>query len=102
MKEQSVSEKKQGEGREPEKAGRSPIVATISLRRVGPGLLVFYILALALNAASLHRNNEHLPYGPVRTFWVAVSGPVAKGCIALGLDRPREFVAAKVGRALNQ
>jgi hypothetical protein len=63
---------------------------------------VFYALALALNAVSLHRNNEHLPYGPVRSFWVAASAPVARLAGALGLDRPREFLARTAGAALNK
>ena len=74
----------------------------VPLAKVVRGLLVFYGVALALNAASLHRNNEHLPYGPVRSFWVAVSGPVARTAVALRLDRPREWVAGTVGKALNQ
>ena len=71
------------------------------LAAVWRGLLVFYALALALNAGSLHRNNEHMPYGPVRSFWVAVSAPVAKGCGALGFDRPRAVLERTAGAALN-
>ena len=74
----------------------------VPLAKVGRGLLVFYLLALALNAASLHRNNEHMPYGSVRSFWVAVSAPLARAAVSLGLDRPREQVARTAGAALNQ
>jgi hypothetical protein len=76
--------------------------AAMPLTRVWRGLLVFYALALALNAVSLHRNNEYLPYGPVRTFWVAVSAPVARLAAAAGFERPREFLARTAGAALNK
>ena len=79
----------------------SPPRAEIPLGRVWTGLLVFYTLALALNAASLHRNNEILPYGPVRSFWVAASAPVARACAALGLDQPRAFLARTLGKTVN-
>lgn len=75
---------------------------TWPLGRVWKGLLVFYVLALALNAASLQRNNEQMPYGPVRTFWVAVSTPVARVATALGLDRPRAILTRTVGDTLNK
>lgn len=74
----------------------------VSLGSVWRGLLVFYALALALNAVSLHLNNEHMPYGPVRSFWVAVSRPVAQACAALRLDRPREWLSRGAGDALNK
>ncbi len=74
----------------------------VPVRNVRTGLLVFYALALALNGISLHQNNERLPYGPVRSFWVAASAPVAKACAALGLDRPRDVLARTVGKALNK
>ena len=74
----------------------------VSLGSVWRGLLVFYALALALNAASLHRNNEQMPYGPVRSFWVSVSRPVAGECAALRLDRPREWLSRNAGDALNE
>lgn len=75
---------------------------TVPLRKAWTGLLVFYGVALALNAASLHRNNEILPYGPVRSFWLAASGPVAQAAAALRLDRPREYLARTLGRAVNE
>lgn len=74
----------------------------VSVRRVWVGLLVFYAVALALNGVCLLHNNERLPYGPVRSFWVATSTPVAKVCEALGLDRPRAFLERTVGAALNE
>lgn len=85
-----------------EKASRAGLpAAAMPLARAWRGLLVFYALALALNAVSLHRNNEHMPYGPVRSFWVAVSAPAARLAEALGLDRPRELLARTAGAALN-
>jgi hypothetical protein len=83
-------------------SGPRPSPAGVSVRKVRTGLLVFYALALALNGVSLHRNNERLPYGPVRSFWVAASAPVAKGCAALGFDRPRDVLARTAGKALNE
>ena len=74
----------------------------VPLAKVVRGLVVFYVIALALNATSLHRNNEHLPYGPVRSFWVAVSAPISQAALFLHVDRPREWVANTVGAALNQ
>lgn len=74
----------------------------VPLAKAWYGLGVFYLVALALNAASLHRNNEHMPYGEVRSFWVSVSAPVRGATVALGLDRPREFLARTVGTALNE
>ena len=74
----------------------------VSLARVWTGLLAFYALALALNMASLHRNNEHMPYGKVRAFWVAVSAPLARVATAQGWDRPRNYLAGTVGAALNK
>ncbi|NCA82208.1 MAG: hypothetical protein EOM72_05625 [Opitutae bacterium] len=76
--------------------------AAVPLRRARGGLLAFYALVLALNAGSLHRNNEIMPYGPVRSFWLAASGPVAAACAALKLDRPRAFLARTAGKALNE
>ena len=66
------------------------------------GVVLFYALALALNATALHRNNEIIPYGPVRSFWLAASGPVARVCTALRFDRPRAWLAHTAGRALNE
>ena len=74
----------------------------ISLRRTWAGLLAFYALALALNATSLHRNNEHMPYGTLRSFWVAVSAPAARVASACGLNRPRALLAETLGAALNE
>ncbi len=79
-----------------------PVQSGVPLAKVVRGLLVFYLIALALNAASLHRNNEHLPYGPIRSFWITVSAPIARVAVILHLDRPREWVADTVGKALNQ
>lgn len=73
----------------------------VSLQVVRTGVLVFYMLVLALNAVSLHRNNEYMPYGPTRTFWVAVSRPLARACEVLRLDRPRDWVTRSAGAALN-
>lgn len=74
----------------------------VPLQRAWTALLVFYVVALALNAASLHRNNERLPYGPVRSFWVAVSEPIRAVSHALHADRPRAVLEKTVGAALNQ
>ncbi len=79
----------------------APVSRTTSLARVWRGLLVFYALALALNGVALHGNNEKLPYGPVRSFWVAVSAPVGHACSALKLDALRSWVAGTVGSAVN-
>ena len=76
--------------------------SAMPLPRVWRGLLVFYALALALNAGSLHRNNEQLPYGPVRSFWVGGSAPVARAAATLGLDRPRDLLAGTLGAVLNK
>lgn len=81
---------------------RGPRLPTWPLPRVWNGLLAFYLVALALNAVSLHRNNEHMPYGPVRSFWVAISAPVARAAAAVGLDRPRETLTQTFGDALNR
>ena len=78
-----------------------PVSRTTSLARVWRGLLVFYMLALALNGVALHQNNEKLPYGPVRSFWVAASAPVAQVCSALRLDALRSWVAGTAGSAVN-
>ena len=75
---------------------------TWPLGKMWNGLLAFYLIALALNAASLHRNNEQMPYGPVRSFWVAVSAPVARAAVAVGLDRPRAALTRTIGDALNR
>ncbi len=72
-----------------------------SLRRVWTGLLVFYAVALALNATALHRNNERLPFGPVRTLWTSLSAPVARATEALGLDQPRAWLRRRLGAPLN-
>ena len=72
------------------------------LGRAWRGLLAFYLVALALNAVSLHRNNEQMPYGPLRSFWVAVSAPAARIAVATGLDRPRAFLTRTIGDALNR
>ena len=79
-----------------------PVPAGVPLAAVWRGLLAFYALALALNAVPLHRNNERMPYGAARSFWVAASGPVAKACGAWGLDRPRAFLERTAGAALNR
>ena len=83
-------------------SGLSPRMPTWPLGRVWKGLLAFYLLALALNAVSLQRNNEQMPYGPVRSFWVAVSAPVARAAAAVGLDRPRAALTRTVGDVLNR
>ncbi|NLG35464.1 MAG: hypothetical protein GX548_08945 [Lentisphaerae bacterium] len=75
---------------------------TVCVGQAWTGLLVFYAVAWMLNAAALHRNNEHLPFGPVRTFWVTVSEPAARMSTALGLDRIREGLARTAGAAVNQ
>jgi len=72
------------------------------LKKVGGGVVLFYAVALALNGAALHRNNEIMPYGPVRTFWLAASGPVANICTALHFDHPRAWLARTAGKALNE
>ena len=72
------------------------------LKTAWGGVVLFYALALALNGAALHRNNEILPYGPVRSFWLAASGPVAKACTALRFDRPRTWLAQTAGQALKE
>lgn len=72
-----------------------------ALARVWVGLLVFYLLALALNASALHRNNERLPYGPVRSLWVTVTAPLAAAAERLHWDRPRATLEDTVGAALN-
>ena len=72
------------------------------LGEVWRGLVVFYLVALALNAVSLHRNNERMPYGPIRTFWVAVSAPAAGWAQRAGLERFRDGVAGTLGKALNR
>ena len=74
----------------------------VSLKQAWAGLLVFYVVALGLNAVSLHQNNERMPYGGVRTFWMAVSGPVAKASEAAGLERFRGWVAERWGEELNR
>ncbi len=76
--------------------------AGTSLKKTWGGVALFYAVALALNAAALHRNNEIMPYGPVRSFWLAASGPVAQACTALGFDRPRTWLAQTAGQALKE
>ncbi|MDR0993587.1 MAG: hypothetical protein LBN38_03340 [Verrucomicrobiota bacterium] len=76
-------------------------IGGVPLSKAWVSLLVFYLLALALNGVPLHRNNEHLPYGRERSFWVALSTPVARFCEALKLDRPRTLLQETAGAALN-
>lgn len=76
--------------------------AGTSLKKAWGGVALFYAVAFALNAAALHRNNEIMPYGPVRSFWLAASGPVARACTALGFDRPRTWLAQTAGQALKE
>lgn len=104
-----LAQKTGPDDRPPENAGDGAPPPDLGLRmpiwplpRVWSGLLAFYLVALALNAASLHRNNEHMPYGPVRSFWVAVSAPVARAAAAVGLDRPRATLTRTIGDALNR
>jgi hypothetical protein len=79
----------------------APQAAVLPLGRVWTGLLVFYGVALLLNAASLHLNNQRLPYGPVRSFWVSVSAPVARLSERAGFHRLRDGLAETAGAALN-
>ena len=74
----------------------------VPLTHAWTALLVFYVVALALNAAALHRNNERLPYGPVRSFWVAVFAPFCAVFQALHADRPRAVLEKTVGASLNK
>ena len=74
----------------------------VPLGKAWRGLLAFYAVALALNAVPLHRNNERMPYGAVRSFWVAASAPAARVCRAMGLDGPRAFLERTAGAALNE
>ncbi len=72
-----------------------------SLKRVCTGLLVFYGVALAINAGSLHANNVRLPYGPARSFWMTLSAPVAQAFATLRFDRPRAWLEQRLGAPLN-
>ena len=74
----------------------------MSIGHAWRGILLFYSIAFALNAVSLHQNNERLPYGPVRSFWVAVSSPFARAASAMGLDGARNWMAATWGAPLNK
>lgn len=105
----NLAQKTSPNGRPLERRGVDSPIPDLDLRRptwplkqVWGGLLTFYLVALALNAASLHRNNEHMPYGPVRSFWVAVSAPLARVTTAVGLDRSRATLTRTIGDALNR
>lgn len=76
--------------------------AGTSLGHAWRGLVVFYLVAFALNAVSLHRNNEHMPYGPVRTFWVSASAPFASAASQMHLDGARNWMAGTWGKFLNK
>ncbi|NLB65234.1 MAG: hypothetical protein GX803_02035 [Lentisphaerae bacterium] len=80
---------------------RSPHT-TLPLRTTWRGLLIFYVLALALNASSLHGNNENMPYGAVRSFRLTISSPIHRATHRWQLDRPREFLNATLGGILNR
>ena len=71
------------------------------LWRVGAGLLTFYAVALLLNAGALHENASRMAFGPARSFWMALSEPVAKACATLGLDRPRGWLEQRLGKPFN-
>ncbi len=82
-------------------ADRQEIAAGVPFRTVNRALLAFYALLVALNAVAWHEANERLPYGAARTMWVSVTGPLARVCRAMGLDRPRTFLTETLGSVLN-
>ncbi len=71
------------------------------LWRVGAGLLVFHAVALLLNAGALHENASRMAFGPARSFWMALTAPVAEACATLRLDRPRRWLEQRLGRPFN-
>ena len=75
--------------------------AGVGTGRSAIAVVVFYILLAALNVVELHASIMRQPYGPTRTFWLAVTGPFARGSHALYLDRPRAWLRAVLGRRLN-
>ena len=76
-------------------------IGGVSLRKAVGSMAAFYLLALALNGAQLHQNNDYLPYGGTRTFWMAVSAPVSAVCTRLHLDVPRRWLHTHLGIPLN-
>ena len=76
-------------------------IGGVPLAKAAASVFVFYALALALNGTQLHRNNELLPYGGVRTFWVKVTTPINTVCSRLHLDAPRHYMQSHWGARLN-
>lgn len=74
-----------------EAAGRG-----LAPRRVHAGVLLFYVLALLLNAEALHERARLLPFGRGRDLAVAVSRPVDRLARALRLHHPRRWIERQV------
>lgn len=74
---------------------------TTTVRQAWIGLLVFAAVALALNAASLHRTAEHLPYGGKRSALLRLTTPVANAATTAGLQRLRDGLRKHLGAPLN-
>ena len=75
--------------------------SAMSVRQGIVAVMVFYAVLLALNAAALHESVQRQPFGPARTFWLSVTGPMAGASRALRLDRPRQFIHHTLGEALD-
>lgn len=63
---------------------------------------VFFVLMLLLNGSAMLKSSEHLKFGPLRDFWVAVMRPIAQISHVSRLDRVRSSAEDVLGVWLNQ
>jgi hypothetical protein len=73
----------------------------LPLRKAFHAIIVFYIIALALNIAEMHAAIERQPFGPARTFWLTITTPIASGARTLRLDQPRAYLRRQLGAKIN-
>ena len=65
---------------------RAEAGAGVPLRSTLVALMVFYAAAMLLNGRHLHEAAARRPYGPGRTFWMALTAPFHHAAVTLRLD----------------
>lgn len=65
--------------------------AGVPLRSCVAGVLVFYLLAGALNGHALHESASRREFGPARTAWMTLTAPLSRISRATGLYRFRAW-----------
>lgn len=70
---------------------RAASATGLAFRQVLLSVMIFYVVAGALNGHHLHEAASRRAYGPGRTFWMTVTAPLDRISQAAGLYRFRQF-----------